>query len=66
MIKEEFDLHDALELMDVPPSMIKQFMNMKLDSQQYRMDLRNENVLWLNDVEKDPQYSRYPGTLYEV
>merc|ERR1712100_213334 len=66
MIKEEFDLRDALELMDVPTSMIKQFMNMKIDSQQYRMDLRNDHVLWLNDVETDPQYSKYPGTLYEL
>ena len=67
LVQQEYDLYDALELMDVPIENIKEIMRVDLPSEDdFRIDLRSEQILWLNNIETDRMYAQWPDSLYEV
>lgn len=67
IINQEFELYDTLELLDVPLDRIKELMTVEIPSQvDYRLNLRSDKILWVNNLEKDPVYARWPESLFEV
>ena len=61
------ELQNKLEMMEIPADKVKELALLPVPkADKYKFDTRSEYFVWMNDIETDEIYSRWPAGLTEV
>ncbi|CAF1440898.1 unnamed protein product [Rotaria sp. Silwood1] len=64
----EGQMMERLHMIGLNKTHVRQLLTNELNIQtmSYILDFRHPSILWLNDLEKDSQYSKWPSTYYDL
>ena len=64
----EGQMMERLHMIGLNKTHIRQLLNPELNIQtmNYVLDFRHSAILWLNDLEKDSQYTKWPNSYYDL
>lgn len=67
-LREEVKLVEGLHKIGVPSQYVSSLLSLDLTppSRQYAVDIRDSAVLFVNDIEKDPQYKRWSPNIQDL
>lgn len=67
-LREEVKLVEGLHKIGVPSQYVSSLLSLDLSppSRQYAVDIRDSAVLFVNDIEKDPQYKRWSPNIQDL
>ena len=67
-IRDELKLVEGLHKIGVPSQHVSSLLSLDLTppTQQYAIDIRDSAVIYINDIEKDPQYKRWSANIQEL
>ncbi|CAF1343716.1 unnamed protein product, partial [Rotaria sordida] len=68
ILLNEGQMMERLHMIGLNKSHVRQLLTNELNIQtmSYVLDFRHPSILWLNDLEKDNQYSKWPSSYYDL
>ncbi|CAH2068789.1 unnamed protein product, partial [Iphiclides podalirius] len=69
-LREDVGPMNTLHALGLPKKLINKLMSMELGEaytwEEYGLDIRDTSITWLNDLENDDQYRRWPSSYMEL
>lgn len=67
-LRNEGQMMERLHSIGLSKSHIRQLLNpdLNIETMNYILDFRHPAILWINDLEKDSKYSKWPASYYDL
>nr|CAB3267495.1 UDP-glucose:glycoprotein glucosyltransferase 1 [Phallusia mammillata] len=69
LLRNEGKLIDGLKKLNLTGNDLQKVLKVNLNTdrpEKYMLDIRDSSVMWMNDVENDEKYERWPSNLHEM